>query len=49
MSVNVDVVIAELSDVFKIIARVGIRQAFWLASKLSDKELEDVLEGRRTL
>ena len=37
------------STVFKIIARVGIRQAFWLASKLSDKELEDVLEGRRTL
>ena len=37
------------STVFKIIGRVGIRQAFWLASKLSDKELEDVLEGRRTL
>jgi len=37
------------STVFKIIARVGIRQAFWLASKLSDKELEDVLEGRRGL
>jgi len=37
------------STVFKIIGRVGIRQAFWLASKLSDKELEDVLEGRRGL
>ena len=37
------------STVFKIISRVGIRQAFWLASKLSDKELEDVLEGRRGL
>jgi len=33
------------SVVFKIIGRVGARYAFRLASKLSDDELGDVLEG----
>jgi len=37
------------TNVFKIIGRVGARYAFRLASKLSDEELGDVLEGRRGL
>jgi len=41
--------IKNVSVVFKIIGRVGARYAFRLASKLSDDELGDVLEGRRGL
>jgi flavin-dependent dehydrogenase len=37
------------SEVFKIIGRLGASYAFRLASKLTDKELGDVLEGRRGL
>jgi flavin-dependent dehydrogenase len=37
------------SEVFKIIGRLGASYAFRLASKLSDEELGDVLEGRRGL
>jgi len=36
-------------QVFKIIGRLGASYAFRLASKLSDEELGDVLEGRRGL
>jgi len=35
------------TEVFRVIERVGTRQAYKLASKLSDRDLEDVLEGRR--
>ncbi len=31
---------------FRVIERVGTRQAYKLASKLSDRDLKDVLEGR---
>jgi len=35
------------TEMFRVIERVGTRQAYKLASKLSDRDLEDVLEGRR--
>jgi len=35
------------TEVFRVIERMGTRQAYKLASKLSDRDLEDVLEGRR--
>jgi len=33
--------------VFRVVERVGPSQAYKLASRLSDRDLEDVLEGRR--
>jgi len=35
------------TEVFRVVERVGTRRAYKLASKLSDRDLEDVLEGRR--
>jgi flavin-dependent dehydrogenase len=35
------------TEVFRVVERVGTRRAYKLASRLSDRDLEDVLEGRR--
>ena len=35
------------TEVFRVIERMGTRQAYKLASRLSDRDFEDVLEGRR--
>jgi len=35
------------TEVFRVVERVGPSQAYKLASRLSDRDLEDVLEGRR--
>ena len=35
------------TEVFRVVEHVGTRRAYKLASKLSDRDLEDVLEGRR--
>jgi len=35
------------TEVFRVVEHVGTRRAYKLASRLSDRDLEDVLEGRR--